>query len=79
MTTTTIRKRLLSFIADADEKKVKGMYLLFEDEIEKNGAFKLTDEQKKFLDVERDNHLKGKSKSYTLEESKKFISRKKSS
>ena len=35
MTTTAIRKKLMNFIAEADDKKVKGMYMLFEEEIEK--------------------------------------------
>jgi hypothetical protein len=34
MTTTTIRKKLMTYIAEADDKKIKGMYLLLEDEIE---------------------------------------------
>jgi len=33
MTTVTIRKKLHEFIADADDKKIKGMFLLLEDEI----------------------------------------------
>ena len=33
MTTTAIRKKLITYIADADDKKVKGLYMLVEDEI----------------------------------------------
>ena len=41
MTTTAIRKKLISYIADADDKKVKGLYMLVEDEIskKKNSAY----------------------------------------
>jgi hypothetical protein len=77
MTTTAIRKKLMNFIADADDKKVKGMYMLFEEEIEKEDAFKLTDEHIKILDAERDKHISGKSKSYDWEAAKQIIRGKK--
>lgn len=73
MTTTTIRKKLISFIADADEKKVKGIYLLVEDEIAKERKFKLTAEQAAFLDEEKKKHVSGKSKSLSWEAAKKII------
>ena len=44
MTKETIRKKLHDFIADAEDKKVKGMYLLLEDEINKKEFVHLTDE-----------------------------------
>jgi len=78
MTTSVIRKKLHSFIADADDKKIKGMYLLFQDEMENNKTFNLSEEQKAFLDKEKQAHLEGKGKSYTWEESKKLIRTKKS-
>lgn len=34
MTTTAIRKKLMTFTAGADDKKIKGMYLLLGYEIE---------------------------------------------
>ncbi|MBL7762990.1 MAG: hypothetical protein JNL23_06135 [Chitinophagaceae bacterium] len=34
MTTTTLRKRLVDFLQTADEKKVKAIYTLFQEEIE---------------------------------------------
>lgn len=77
MTTTTIRKKLVNFVADADDKKVKGMYMLFEEEIEKEDAFKLTDEHIKILDEEKDKHISGKSKSYDWEDAKQIIRGKK--
>lgn len=73
MTTAAIRKKLISYIADADEKKVKGMYLLFEEEIEKGKEFALTDEHMKILEEEREKHLIGKSKSYTPREATEII------
>ena len=49
----------MTFIADADDKKVKGMYMLFEEEIERGTEFKLTDEHIKILDEEREKHVSG--------------------
>ncbi len=77
MTTTSIRKKLINYIAGADEKKVKGMYLLFEDEIESEKSFILSDAQLKILDQERKAHINGESKSYTWAEAKKIIRGKK--
>jgi hypothetical protein len=77
MTTTAIRKKLMNFIADADDKKVKGMYMLFEEEIEKEVAFKLTGEHIKILDDERIKHINGKTKSYGWDEAKQIIRGKK--
>jgi len=73
MTTSAIRKKLMTYIADADEKKVKGMYMIFEEDIERKEEFKLTDEHIKILDDERERHLSGKSKSYSWNESKQII------
>ena len=73
MTTTTIRKKLIDYIADADEKKVKGMYMLFENEIEENKEFKLSNEQMKILERERKDHLAGRSESYSWTEAKGII------
>ncbi len=77
MTTAAIRKKLITYIADADEKKVKGMYLLFEEEIEKETAFTLSNEQLRILDEEREAHLQGSSKSYSWQEAKEIIRGKK--
>lgn len=73
MTTIAIRKKLMTFIADADEKKIKGMYMLFAEEIEKDEPFTLNKEHFKILDKERENHLKSKTKSYNWEEAKAII------
>lgn len=72
MTTAAIRKKLMTYIADADDKKVKGLYMLVEDEIT-GGKFKLSAEHLKILEQERDKHVKGKSKSYNWEEAKQII------
>lgn len=73
MTTTAIRKKLMTYIADADDKKVKGLYMLVEDEISKKEKFTLSSSDIKMLEKERELHLKGKSKSYSWEEGKHII------
>jgi len=73
MTTTAIRKKLITYIADADDKKVKGLYMLVEDEISKKTKFSLSAADLKMLDAEKAKHLKGKSKSYSWPEAKEII------
>jgi hypothetical protein len=73
MTTSAIRKRLMTFIADADDKKIKGMYMIFEEEIEREQDFRLTDEHIKILDDEKEKHVAGKTKSYNWSEAKQII------
>ena len=73
MTTTAIRKKLITYIADAKDKKVKGLYMLVEDEISMQENFKLNNEHTKILEEERSLHIKGKSKSFSREEAKFII------
>ncbi len=61
MTIASIRKKLISFIEEADEKKVKGLYMLVEDEIVNSKQFTITAEQLQILEEERENYLMGKS------------------
>ena len=68
MTATAIRKRLLTYLADADDKKVKAIYTLFEEDIKKEEVFKLTDAHIKILDQRRARHLNEKDNSYNWEE-----------
>jgi len=72
MTTSTIvlRDKLHQFIDTVDEKKVKAMYVMFEEEIETKTAtqFELTAKEIEALDIQRVNYLAGKSKTYNWEE-----------
>jgi hypothetical protein len=77
MTTTAIRKKLITYIADADDKKVKGLYMLVEDEISQNSKFDLSATDMKMLEKDREQHMKGKSKSYSWQEAKDIIRGKK--
>jgi hypothetical protein len=49
MTTLAIRQKLADYMKVADDKKVKAMYALFEEDIEQEGV-RYTDEFKKELD-----------------------------
>ncbi|MGP8214294.1 MAG: addiction module protein [Bacteroidia bacterium] len=71
MNATTLKHKLHSFIDNAEQKKLKAIYTLFESEIETTSM--LTDEQKKELDFRLDEYMQGKSKSFTWEEAVKKI------
>ncbi len=73
MTTTAIRKKLMTYIADADDKKVKGLYMLVEDDMGNTKKFKLSADQLKMVEQEKEKHIKGKSKSYSWPEAKDII------
>jgi hypothetical protein len=73
MTAATIRKKLITYLADADDSKVKAIYTLLEKEIEEEAPVSLTDEQLSILEKEQELHLNGQSKSYTREEARQII------
>ena len=73
MTTLAIRKKLITYLADADDSKVKALYTLLESEIDEKKAFILTEEQKQILDEERRLHVSRQSKSYSREEAIQLI------
>lgn len=73
MTTSTIRKKLMAYLADADDSKVKAIYTLLKNDIQEEDTYVLTDEQLQILDEERELYLSGKSKSHTREESIQII------
>lgn len=70
MTTTAIRKKLVDYLKTADDKKVKAIYTMVEDEIntqandwDEKFIAKLNDRKKSFES--------GKAKTYTWGETKK--------
>lgn len=79
MTTSVMRDQLIAFLADADDKKIAGLYALLEDAIQEKISSALTKEQLAFLNDERRKHLSGESASYTWEEVKQMIRHKKAS
>ena len=68
--TVVLRDKLHQFIDTVDEKKVKAMYVMFEEEIETKttSLFKLSAKEIEALDIQRENYLTGKSKTYNWEE-----------
>lgn len=79
MSTSELREKLISYLTKADNKKIKALYILLEDEIDAVDDFVLTDEHKKILDEERRKYLSGEGKMYTWEEAKEIIKGKKAS
>jgi hypothetical protein len=65
MRTTQIRQQLHDYIDSAEDKKLKAIYTLLEDDI--TDEFTLTAEQKKELD-RRYDYMNGVGETYTWEE-----------
>ncbi len=72
MSTVTIRQKLHSYLEIADDKKVKAIYDIMENDI-KESAMEYSDEIKKELDKRYADHKNGKAKMITAEESRKRI------
>ena len=69
MTSNTIRKKLITYLADAEDKRIKAVYSLFEEDINRKEVFDLTPEHKKILAERRSRHFTGKHKSSGWKES----------
>ncbi len=72
MTIATIRKRLITYLQDAEDSTVKAVYTLLEKDIA-DGSFTLSEEQLQILDRERALYLSGETRSYNKEETITFI------
>ena len=68
MTSTAIRQRLITYLSDAEDIKIKAIYTLIENEIENEKSFSLTHEHLEILDKERELHLSGETKSYNKQD-----------
>ena len=66
MTTIAIREKLQDYIRVADDKKVKAIYTMGEDEIE------TCLQRRKLIQAERDRYLSGEGKFYNWEEVKQM-------
>ena len=73
MTITAIRNRLISYLADADDNKIKAVYTLLEKDIDEKELFVLSEEQLQILEKERELHLSGQSKSYNRNEARQIV------
>jgi putative addiction module component (TIGR02574 family) len=72
MATNAIRQKLHNYLEVADDKKVKALYVMMQEEIEES-AVEYTDDLKKELDKRYADFKKGKVKMITADESKKRI------
>ncbi len=72
MATLSIRQKLISYLATADDSKVKAIYTLLEADITEP-TFALSIDQLEILDREHDLHLAGKTKSYNRAEAVDII------
>ena len=73
MTIAAIRNRLISYLANADDSKIKAVYTLLEKDIEEKETSVLSDEQLEILEKEWKLHLSGQTKSYTRNEARQII------
>jgi len=69
MTTTAIREKLVSYLQVADEKKLKAIYTMVEDEIN-TAANDWDDDFMKELERRSKSFINGTAKTYTWEETK---------
>ena len=72
MSTANIRQQLQNYLEVADDKKVKAIYTMMEDEI-KEANIAYSDELKAELDKRYASYKSGKSKIISAKESKKRI------
>ena len=73
MIVSAIREKLITYMEDVDDKKVKALYTLLQDEIELSESFTLTKEQLLILDEEHNLHLSGKTKSYSRDDAREIV------
>ena len=74
MTYTVVKEKLHNYIEQADQKKIKAIYTLLENDIEQEqDRFLYDDETLQLLEKVSDDAFAGKTKTYTLEESMENI------
>ena len=74
---SNLRKKLHTYIADLDEKKVKAMLTLLEDEAPYQAKTSFSEKEVKEIKRRESRRISGKSKSYPLEEARKMFRHKK--
>jgi len=74
MSTAQIRQKLHNYLETANDKKVKAIYTMMEEEIEQS-MVEYNEELKQELDSRYGNYREGKSEMVTEAESKKRISK----
>jgi putative addiction module component (TIGR02574 family) len=66
MRTTQIKQQLHDYIDSAEDKKLKAIYTLLEDDISE--GYQFSEDQKKELDRRYDDYMNGVGKTYTWDE-----------
>jgi lantibiotic modifying enzyme len=69
MSTADIRKKLHNYIETAQDKKLKAIFAMVEEEIEENYSHWKNETFVAEINRRENNYLKGKTKTYTIEES----------
>jgi hypothetical protein len=77
MSSSNLRKKLHTYIADLDEKKVLAMLTLLEEEVPYPTKTVFSEREKKEIRKREKNRVSGKSRTYTLQEAKKMFRNKK--
>ena len=72
MTTAAMRAQLIAYLADADDKKITGLYSLLEELIEEKATKGLSADELNILNLEREKYLMGDGISYTYGEIKEL-------
>ncbi|MBX3163695.1 MAG: hypothetical protein KF900_04395 [Bacteroidetes bacterium] len=77
MTTTALKKQIHQFVDVSDDKILKVVHTILEEHttLKSHSEFDLTDEDVTMLDERWNNYKKGKSKTYTLAETKLRVSK----
>lgn len=77
MNSSERRKKLHTYIADIDDKKVLAMLTLLEDEVKYKTTTVFTEKDKQEIHLREQNLQTGKSKTYSLSEASKLFRSKK--
>jgi len=73
MTINNIREKLHAYIDNADAKKIKGLYMLMEDDVVISNTLEINAQQKKILDERMKLYQSGKDKSYSWKEAHAIV------
>jgi hypothetical protein len=73
MTIAAIRKQLMTYLADADDEKVKALYTILANDMKEQGDFVLSETQVSILEERKATYSTGKSKGSTWKEVKERV------
>ena len=73
MTVATMKMKLSDYLAEADDRKIKALYTLLENDIQDTTISRFTPEQLQLLEHEHHMHVNGETSSYSWDEAKDLI------